>query len=237
MDLEVCQLGLLPYGEALAVQEKLLTLRQERQIGDLLLLLQHPPVITLGKRGKQDHILASQAFLQEHQVAVYSANRGGDVTYHGPGQLIGYMFIDLHNHGRDIRRFVENLEQVFITLLAKYYQIEAFRDPHPKYTGVWVNEGKITAIGLAVKRWVTMHGFAFNINTNLDHFRWIIPCGITDKGVTSLQALLGRELDLAAVAEQVIDCFCEIFNYHPKAITTAQLDAYLRSNSDAHAQA
>lgn len=231
MDLEVCQLGLLPYRDALAVQEQLLLLRQQQRIGDLLLLLEHPPVITLGKRGKMEHILAPQEWLERHQVEVYTTNRGGEVTYHGPGQLIGYMFIDLRSHGRDIRRFVHNLEQVFINLLDQHYQITAFRDP--EHTGVWVAEGKITAIGLAIKRWVTMHGFAFNVNTNLEHFRWIIPCGITDRSAVSLQALLGRELDLAVVSREVIGAFCDVFNYHPQIITEEQLYSYLRSNSDA----
>ena len=235
MDLEVCQLGLVPYGKALAIQDELLLLRQGQKIGDLLLLLEHPPVITLGKRGKLDHILVPETWLEQHQVEVYTTNRGGEVTYHGPGQLIGYMFIDPRNHGRDIRSFVHKLEQVFIALLAKYYQIDAFRDP--KYTGVWVEQGKITAIGLAIKSWVSMHGFAFNINTNLEHFRWIVPCGITDKSVASLQALLGQELDPAAVSRQVIDSFCEIFNYHPRLITEKQLYSYLGRNSDAQAQA
>ena len=145
------------------------------------------------------------------------------------------MFIDLHSHGRDIRRFVHNLEQVFITLLHKYYQIESFRDP--EHTGVWVGQGKISAIGLAIKRWVTMHGFAFNVSTNLEHFRWIIPCGITDKSVSSLNALLGAEVDMAAVAAQVAGTFCEIFNYHPRHIGEEQLYSYLRSNPDAQAEA
>ncbi|HKM17721.1 MAG TPA: lipoyl(octanoyl) transferase LipB [Limnochordia bacterium] len=235
MDLEVCQLGLIPYGRALAMQEQLLALRQGQQIGDLLLLLEHPPVITLGKRGKMEHVLAPKAWLEEHQVEVHTTDRGGEVTYHGPGQLIGYMFIDLRSHGRDIRRFVHNLEQVFITLLHKYYQIESFRDP--EHTGVWVGQGKISAIGLAIKRWVTMHGFAFNVSTNLEHFRWIIPCGITDKSVSSLNALLGAEVDMAAVAAQVAGTFCEIFNYHPRHIGEEQLYSYLRSNPDAQAEA
>lgn len=227
MNLEVCQLGLVSYAEALAVQQQLLTMRQQRQIGDLLLLLEHPPVITLGKKAKTDHILMPQQWLEEHQIEVHATNRGGDVTYHGPGQIVGYMFIDLHNHGRDIRSFVHNLEQVFINLLAQYYQIKAFRDS--THTGVWVDGGKITAIGLAIKRWVTMHGFAFNVNTNLEHFRWIIPCGIKDRGAMSLAAMLGREFDMAVVRDQVLLSFCEVFNYKPAIITKEKLQTYLGS--------
>ena len=234
MDLEVCQLGLVSYAEALAVQEQLLVMRQQNRIGDLLLLLEHNPVITLGRKAKTEHILMPQEWLQKQQIEVYRTNRGGDVTYHGPGQIVGYMFIDLHHHGRSLRSFVHKLEQVFINLLERYYQINAFRDPD--HTGVWVSQGKITAIGLAVKRWVTMHGFAFNVNTNLEHFRWIVPCGIADKEVTSLAVLTGREIDLQGVYQQVLHSFCEFFHYNPVILSQAQLQSYLGSMSNEKAQ-
>lgn len=221
MNLEICQLGSIPYAEALAVQEQLLELRQTQKIGDLLLLLEHPPVITMGRKAKSSDILMSPEWLEAHQVEVFPVNRGGDVTYHGPGQIVGYLFIDLHNHGRDIRQFVRKLEQVFINLLSDYYNINAFR--HEKHPGVWVEEGKITAIGLAIKRWVTMHGFAFNINPDLSHFQWIVPCGITDKDVYSLEALIKRKLNMDTVYQQIITAFTDVYQYKPILIDKEHL--------------
>lgn len=227
MKLEVCQLGRISYPQATALQEKLLVLRQENKIGDLLLLLEHPPVITVGKRKKTDNILMPQEWLAQHNIEVCFTNRGGDVTYHGPGQIVGYPIIDLTNHGRDIRKFIRNIEQVFILLLQNYYRITAFRDPdHP---GVWVEQGKITAIGFAIKRWITMHGFAFNVNTDLAHFKWIVPCGIADKSVCSIKSLLNRDIPLETANMQVIAAFAQVFHYQPVMIKPAQIDQYLRS--------
>lgn len=227
MKIKVCLLGEITYEDALSLQERLLILRQQQLIDDLLLLLEHPAVITLGKRGKTDHILHSQAWFKEHDVAIVNVNRGGDVTYHGPGQIIGYPFIDLHNHGKDIRKFIHSIEQVFIELLAKYYDVVAYTDP--KHPGVWTDQGKITAIGFAIKRWVTMHGFAFNVNTNLSHFDWIVPCGIFDRGVSSVQSLLNREIDMPAAYQQVITCFAEVFSYTPEIISRTELYDYIDS--------
>lgn len=227
MKLEVCQLGKVSYPEALTIQEQLLSLRQAGKIGDLLLLLEHPPVITLGKKGKTNNILVPPEWLDKNQITVHSVNRGGDVTYHGPGQIVGYPFIDLANHGKDIRKFIRNIEQVFISLLHNYYQINAFRDPD--HTGVWLEQGKITAIGFAIKRWVTMHGFAFNVNTDLSHYQWIVPCGITDKAVSSLQSLLGYELDLEIVNKQLVATFADVFNYEVEKISADQIQKYLGS--------
>lgn len=235
MDLQICHLGIMSYPKALAIQERLLQLRQQGVIGDILLLVEHEPVITLGKRGKTEHILVSSAWLAEHNIPVITVNRGGDVTYHGPGQIVGYPIIDLRNHGRSIKHFVHNIEQVFINLLNKYYHIHAFRVP--EYPGVWVEQGKITAVGLTIKHWVSMHGFAFNVNTNLDHFKWIIPCGITSRPVCSLQSILGYKLAMDVVYQQVATSFIEVFNYHPVMITQAQLCEYLGRDNDASAQA
>lgn len=228
MKLEVCQLGKIPYNEALKIQEKLLLLRQKQVIGDLMLLLEHPPVLTIGKKGKAkaaDHIKVTKKWLEEHQIQVHYVNRGGDVTYHGPGQVVGYPIIDLTNHGRDIRSFIHHIEQVFIELLSRYYQVPAYRDPN--YTGVWVEQGKITAIGFAIKRWVSMHGFAFNVNPDLSHFNWIVPCGIRGKTVCSLQQLLEHEIDLTTVNRQIISCFAEIFSYQLEIITPAKIYHYI----------
>lgn len=227
MKLEICQLGKISYLEALKIQEQLLSMRQAGKIGDMLLLLEHPPVITLGKTGKSSNILMPQEWLAEHEIEIHSINRGGDVTYHGPGQIVGYPLIDLANHGKDIRKFIRNIEQVFISLLHNYYQITAIRDS--EYTGVWLEQGKITAIGFAIKRWVTMHGFAFNINTDLSHYEWIVPCGITDKAICSLQSVLGYKQDFDLVNQQLITTFAELFNYETVEISVAQIQKYLGS--------
>lgn len=223
MRLLVSKLGRIDYKEALELQYNIMRLRQQGQIEDTLLLLEHFPVLTLGSGGKQSNILAPEQLLKEQGINVYKINRGGDITYHGPGQIVGYPILDLNQHGRDLLSFIRNIEEVFIQLLMQEYGISAGRIP--KHTGVWVGDDKITAIGFAVKRWVTMHGFAFNANTDLDHFKWINPCGITDKGVTSMQKLLGHEVGLDAVMDQVIEYFCKIFDMEPQI-----MDEEKRSN-------
>jgi lipoyl(octanoyl) transferase len=210
MKITVAHLGLKDYQEALVIQERLRALRHDKAIGDTLLLLEHPPVITLGRRGESGNIHLPKEVMDTLGIKIFEVTRGGDVTYHGPGQIVGYPVFDLHDHGRNLREFVRKLKEVFIRLLKEEYGLEAYGDDK-KYTGVWVGREKITAIGLAVRQWVTMHGFAFNVNTNLKHFKWINPCGITDKGVTSLQRLLGRPLDMALVIRQVGETFCRIF--------------------------
>lgn len=210
MRLNVCRLGRMEYGAALAVQLALLDLRQRHRVEDTLLLVEHPPVLTLGVRGDPTNVLATEDTLRANGVSVHRVERGGDVTYHGPGQIVGYPIIDLNGHGRDIKRFVWNVEEVFIRLLQERFGIAANRE-EKKYTGVWVGHGKITAIGIAVKRWVTFHGFAFNVNTDLEHFRWINPCGITDRGVTSLEALLGHKVDFDGMNAAVAEAFAAVF--------------------------
>jgi lipoyl(octanoyl) transferase len=210
MKLNILQPGRLDYKEALDLQEKMMLLRQQNEIPDTLILLEHPPVLTLGRRGEYENILLSKDVLEAQGVKIYEVSRGGDVTYHGPGQIVGYPIMDLSPMGKDIKEYVYKIEEVFIRLLLNEFGIKADRD-EKKYTGVWVGNEKITAIGVAVKRWVTMHGFAFNVNTDLSHFHWINPCGITDKGVTSVQKLLGKEMDFAKMNELVIKYFCEVF--------------------------
>lgn len=218
MQIKVAKLGRLEYGKALAMQEKLLALRQEGKIGDILLLVEHPPVLTVGRRGEYANILLPVEELKAAGVEVFDVNRGGDVTYHGPGQIVGYPIMDLNEYGRDIKDYVCKIEEVFIRLLKDDYGIIAHRD-EKKYTGVWVGNNKITAIGIAVKRWVTMHGFAFNVNTDLEHFRWINPCGITDKGVTSLEKLLGHKEDFEKLNDRVINYFSQVFCIEMKEIS------------------
>ncbi len=210
MKLKTVLLGLTDYGAALELQQKLLEARIQGKIGDVLLLLEHPPVITLGRRGEYSNIIASRERLEAEGVAVYEVSRGGDVTYHGPGQIVGYPIIDLSGYGRDIKDYIWRIEEVFIRLLKEEFGLDAYRD-EKKYTGVWTGNEKIIAIGVAVKHWVTMHGFAFNVNTNLEHFKWINPCGITDRGVTSLRKITGKAQDMDKLKLHVMNFFCSVF--------------------------
>ncbi|HZK35212.1 MAG TPA: lipoyl(octanoyl) transferase LipB [Bacillota bacterium] len=211
MKLLVVDLGMVDYMEAFDLQKQLLSLRQEDRIGDLLLLLEHPPVLTLGRSASRENLVISQKELEARGANIYNVNRGGDITYHGPGQLVGYPIIKLSSLGRDIRIFVSKLEQVFINLLWEEYGVTASRDQG--HTGVWIGDDKITAIGLAVKRWVTMHGFAFNVSTDLSHFDWIVPCGIRDKGVSSLELLLNKTPDMDEVKRQVAKYFAKVYSF------------------------
>ncbi len=207
----VTDLGKMNYKKALKIQETLMSLRQKGKYEDTLLLVEHPHVITLGRRADVDNIVVSEETLSKNGIEIYEINRGGDVTYHGPGQIVGYPIFDLTNYDRDIRAFVWNIEDVFMRMLEKEFEIHARRD-EKKYTGVWVGNYKITAIGIAVKKWVTMHGFAFNVSTELKYFDWIVPCGLYDRGVTSLEKLLGRLPDIEKIKEMTIRYFCEVFS-------------------------
>ena len=211
MKIQIAKLGLIDYDKALKIQEKLWELRRNGIIDDTILLLEHKPVLTLGRRGNYENILLSKEALQNEGIDVYEVSRGGDVTYHGPGQIVGYPIMDLNYLGKDSKEFVWNIQEVIIRLLNNEYGINAERDDK-KYTGVWVNDKKITAIGIAIRHWVTMHGFAFNVNTNLAHFNWITPCGITDRGVTSMEQELGQMQDMNLVYSQIIKYFCEVFS-------------------------
>lgn len=217
MKLNVVSLGRVDYMEALDLQEKLLVKRQQGEIDNTLLLLEHPAVLTLGKRGLYSNIIVPKEELAANRISIYEVARGGDVTYHGPGQIVGYPIIDLKDLNKGVKDFVWMIEEVFIRLLKNEYGITAHRE-EKKYTGVWVGDEKITAIGIAVKHWVTMHGFAFNVNTELEHYKWINPCGISDKGVTSLEKLLGFPQDFGKLNEMIIEYFCEIFDFEPVTI-------------------
>lgn len=202
-------LGTCPYLQVLELQNTLHQKRVIDEISDTLLLLDHPHVITIGKSGKEQNILFPEALLAQKGIEVVHIKRGGDVTYHGPGQLVGYPIFNILGYGKGVREFVNQVEEVFIRLLANYYQIEARRDK--EYTGVWVRDEKITAMGFEIRKYVSMHGFAFNINTDLTQFRWINPCGIIGKGVTSLSKLMGKTMIWDLVVDQVIDSFQEVF--------------------------
>jgi lipoyl(octanoyl) transferase len=200
----------MPYEEALALQRELVEERRADRIGDVLLLVEHPHVLTLGVRGDggRSHILAPPEQLTALDVAVHEAGRGGDITYHGPGQLVGYPIIDLKPDRCDVHRYVRDLEEVLIRVAADH-GIRACR--LSGLTGVWVGGEKLAAIGVRIARWITSHGFALNVSTDLDFFKLIVPCGITDRGVTSLAAQLGRPVDWTAVEDQVASHFAEVF--------------------------
>jgi len=208
MKLTVYTPGSVPYDEALQWQYDLVEKRRSGLIDDTLILLEHPPVLTTGRRQQEHNILVDTDALG---VPVIRTNRGGEVTYHGPGQLVGYLIVDLSSFSRKVKQFVFNLEEVFVQFLKDEYDIQAQR--HDKHRGVWVGDSKITAIGLAIEREITMHGFAFNINTDLEHFKWIVPCGIQDKGVTSLEQLTGKTQDMDVIMPQIAEIYKEVYGY------------------------
>ncbi len=172
------------------------------------MLLEHPHVYTLGRNARQENILASPEWLASRGAQVFHADRGGDVTYHGPGQLVGYPILDLTQHRRDISWYMRSLEEVFIRT-AHDFDIEAERSPGA--AGVWMGNDKLAAMGVHLSRWVTSHGFALNVNTDLRYFEWIVPCGLRDKGVTSLAKLLGRAVEMEGVADRVVEHFGVVF--------------------------
>lgn len=211
MKLTILNKGITDYGEALELQKNLLAKRQNEEINDTLILLEHPPVITKGKRTGDHHIVLSDTILKSQSIGIYEIDRGGEATYHGPGQLVGYLIFNLYRKQRELKKFIGNVEEIFIRLLKEEYEITADRDL--RHRGVWVGNEKITAIGISIHKAVTMHGFAFNINTNLDHFKWIIPCGITDKGVTSIEKITGNTQEMEKIKHLTGKYLAEIFNY------------------------
>jgi len=215
--LAVRRLGLVPYAEALTLQHQLVEERRAGRIDDVLLLVQHPHVLTLGVKGHggRSHVLATDELLADRGISIHETGRGGDITYHGPGQLVGYPIICLKPDRCDVHKYVRDLEEVLIRTAADYgiagRRIEGL-------TGVWVQAEntagaeKLAAIGVRISRWVTSHGFALNVTTNLEHFSWIVPCGIADRGVTSMARLRGGALRLEEVAESVVRHFAAVFN-------------------------
>src|SRR5947207_3057660 len=212
--IEVRRLGLMRYPEALALQRSLVEDRREERGADQLLFVEQPHVLTLGVRGDgcRGHILATGDVLSSLGVEVHEAGRGGDITYHGPGQIVGYPIIDLKPDRCDVHRYVRDLEQVLIRAAADYGV-----DPHrvEGLTGVWVGRDKLAAIGVRISRWITSHGFAFNVTTNLEYFNLIVPCGIADRKVTSLARLLGRQVDRPEVEDRIAAHFCDVFEPSP----------------------
>jgi len=206
--LNVVNLGLTDYKSAWDLQRCIAKLRADDAVPDVLLLTEHNHVYTLGKTSDVNHLLAHDEELKNTGTEVYHIDRGGDITYHGPGQLVGYPILNLNSYYLDIHRYLRDIEEVLIQSLS-HFGVDAHRDP--EFTGVWAGPDKIAAIGVKVSRWITMHGFALNVNTDLSYFDRIIPCGIFHKGVVSMERILGKQVLLQEVAEIVAQKFGDRF--------------------------
>jgi len=216
----VLEVERISYNDAFELQRKLVSARSKNDIEDILILLEHDPVFTVPSTQTLNNILVPTEILSREGIEVCRTDRGGDVTYHGPGQVVGYSIMDLKEQGRDLHRYIRGVEQLLIDTL-KDYGIAAGRDP--KHPGVWTGNKKVAAIGIAVKNgWITMHGFALNVNPDMNHFTMIVPCGITDKGVTSMAALLGAPVDRTALQEKLIAHYAKIFDRAPQKIADAK---------------
>ena len=212
---DYCDLGLIDYKQAWDLQKVIFDARVHNNVNDTLLLLEHPHTYTLGKVASKENLISSDALLKELGVSVYEIDRGGDITYHGPGQIVGYPIIKLSDWKEDTHEYLRALEEVLILTCGEYGLIA---ERNSKYTGVWIGNRKITAIGVKISRWVTMHGFAFNVNTDLSYFGGIIPCGIRDKDVTSLKRELGKEVDLTEVKKSIVSNFEKVFGYDGSSV-------------------
>jgi lipoyl(octanoyl) transferase len=201
--------GCVEYQRSLNLQMYICEAKKAGFESDVLLLLEHPHTITLGRNGRWDNLLVSDEELRSQGVRRFAIDRGGDITYHGPGQLVGYPILQLSLDERDVHKYMENLEQSLARLLAGYGIEGRHSDT---MTGVWTSQGKIGAMGVHISRWVTRHGFALNVNTDLSFFELIVPCGIVGGGVTSMNVLLGHPVDMREVAERYITEFGTVFN-------------------------
>jgi lipoate-protein ligase B len=202
--------GIRPFGEMLELQRAVARARISGEIPqDVLLLVEHPPVITLGRSSRDAHLLANPDQLRARGVDVFEVERGGDVTFHGPGQLVGYPIVDLKRHRQDLHWYLRQVEEILIRALARY-AVDGARVS--KYTGVWTNGRKIASIGVHARDWVTWHGFALNVSTELSYFDLIVPCGIPDVTMTSMQREVGRTVTVGEVAPVVAGCAAEVFD-------------------------
>jgi lipoate-protein ligase B len=228
-------LGTVPYGEALAMQHRLVQARKRGTLNDTLLLLEHPPVFTLGRNAKEENILASPDFLRQLGIEVFRVERGGDVTYHGPGQLVGYPILDLHNFRLDVGWFVRSMEEMLIRALGDFglngKRIE-------KLVGVWIDqaspvepEAKLVQIGARIEQWITYHGFALNVDPNMAHFDLIVPCGIADKAVTSIARALKHPIDPREVRERVAARFGEVFDAEVVEVPRAEFEERMENSA------
>ncbi len=205
---QVHRLGRVGYRQAWELQRQMVTARRQHRIPDTLVLLSHPPVITMGRGGRSEHLVGSLRELSARGVEFVETDRGGDVTFHGPGQIVGYAVVDLTQRERDLHRYLRDLEEVVVRALAEF-EIHAGRVPG--LTGVWAADAKLAAIGVRVSRWITHHGFALNVDTDLSYFDLIIPCGIADKRVTSMNELSESDVSRDAVEDALARSFCDVF--------------------------
>ncbi len=206
--LDCIDLGRIGYREALELQKELFDRRLSGRIPDTLLLLEHDPVITIGTAGGDENILVDEAHVRAAGIEMHCTDRGGNITYHGPGQLVGYPIFDLRGHGKDVHLFLRNLERSVIDVLA-HYGIRG--EAVPKLTGVWVGGDKICSIGVAVRRWITYHGFALNVSPDFRHWSFIHPCGLVGKEVTSIERVLGRPVEMAEIKTLAAEKVAEVF--------------------------
>jgi lipoate-protein ligase B len=225
----VADFGIRPYAEMLELQRAAARARIARTLDqDLLMLVEHPPVLTLGRSSRDAHLLANPEQLKARGVEVFEVERGGDVTFHGPGQLVGYPIIDLKRHKQDLHWYLRQVEETLIGALATF-GITAGRVP--KYTGVWVGNRKIASIGVHARDWVTWHGFALNVSTELSFFDLIVPCGIPEVQMTSLERELGADVSMTTVIDRVTASLGEVFNLEPVSIDLTELTAQLAAVS------
>ena len=208
MQIAFADMGRTKYADAWEFQRQIFDLRHYGLVGDTLLVTEHDPVYTIGKGGDENHLLASEEELKNGGISLFRIDRGGDITYHGPGQLVGYPIIDLQDYKADLHWYLRSLEEVLILALEEF-DIDGVREEG--MTGVWVKGEKIAAIGVKISRWITMHGFALNVNTDLSKFDRIIPCGIFHKGVTSMQRILERDIPMEEVRSVVRRAFASVF--------------------------
>jgi len=229
----ICDIGICGWDAAYALQERLVAARKAGAIADVLLFCEHPHVITLGRSANQKNLLASERILRQKGVELRETNRGGDITYHGPGQIVGYPILNLDRIRRDVHWYVRTLEEAMIRASADF-AVTAYRIPGK--TGIWVQppggipEEKLAAIGVHISRWVTSHGFAYNVCTDLRYFDLIIPCGITDRKATSLEKLLQRNISLDEVRPRLAHHLAELFSLAPQSISKDELFACLEQS-------
>jgi lipoyl(octanoyl) transferase len=230
----LADLGLVPYALACELQHELVEARKATAIPDVLLFCEHPHVITLGRNGKREHLRANDRLLEQMKVEFHATDRGGDITYHGPGQIVGYPILDLAEHRRDIRWYVEELEETMIRA-TRDFGIEAHRVAGKH--GIWVGsangtaaaEEKLAALGVHLSRWVTSHGFAYNVSTDLRYFDLIVPCGIQDARSTSLERILGGAVETAEAKARLSANFADVFGYSLTSVSRGELEATLAS--------
>ena len=224
----VIELGLMGYAEAWEVQKRVVAARKAGAVSDVLLFCEHPHVITLGRNGKREHLLASEDVLRQKGVEFHETDRGGDITYHGPGQIVGYPILDLDALRRDVHWYVRMLEECMIRATAEFGTVARREEGK---TGIWVQAGeaeeKLAALGVHISRWVTSHGFAYNVATDLRYFDLIVPCGITQRQATSLEKLLGRGVKRSEVTSLLAKHFGEVFGLEMREATWVELSERL----------